>query len=91
MPRKLPEEFEGKDLVPLCIASNLNEAKRVEAVLDTDHIDYTFEITPITKQSIFSILFGGVKNGVMFLVQSHQSDFCRELLAKEGLEKNIVE
>jgi hypothetical protein len=32
-----------------------------------------------------------VKEGVMFKVLKGQYDFCRELLAKEGLEKNIVE
>jgi hypothetical protein len=34
MPRRLPEEFEGKELVPLCLASKLADAKEIESVLD---------------------------------------------------------
>ncbi|MCG2709158.1 MAG: hypothetical protein L6246_02400 [Thermodesulfovibrionales bacterium] len=90
MPRKLPEEFEGKELAPLCIASKLSEAKKIESVLDRKGIEYTFEIVEYSGRSVLSILFGGVKEGVMFKVLKEQYDFCRELLAKEGLEKNIV-
>ncbi len=91
MPRRLPEELVGKELLPLCVAANLYDAKRIEATLDRAGIDYTFEITSITGKSILGILFGSAKDGVMFLVPSEQLDFCRELLAGEGLEKNIVE
>jgi hypothetical protein len=91
VPRKLPEEFEGKELTPLCLASKLSEAKKIESVLDREGIEYTFEIVEYSGRSILSILFGGVKGRVMFKVLKEQCDFCRELLAKEGLEKNIVE
>lgn len=91
MPRKLPEELEGKDIEPLCIASRLNEAKKIESVLDKEGIEYTFEIVEYSGRSVLSILFGGVKEGVMFKVLKGQLDFCRELLIKEGLEKSIVE
>ncbi|MBI4684423.1 MAG: hypothetical protein HY755_04405 [Nitrospirae bacterium] len=91
MPRKLPEEFEGKNLIPLCIASNLSEAKRIESILDKKNIDYTFEITPITEQSVFSVLFGGIKDGVMFLVPSEQTSLCKDILAKEGFASLPIE
>ncbi len=91
MPRKLPEEFEGKELEQLCVASKLSEAKKIESVLDREAIEYTFEIIEYSGRSVLSILFGGVKKGVMFKVLKEQYDFCRELLTKEGLEKNIVE
>jgi hypothetical protein len=91
MPRRLPEELRGKDLESLCIASKLSEAKKIESVLDREGIEYTFEIVEYSGRSVLSILFGGMKEGVMFKVLKEQYDFCRELLAKEGLEKNIVE
>ncbi|MBI5189043.1 MAG: hypothetical protein HZA07_08305 [Nitrospirae bacterium] len=91
MSRRLPEEFEGKEIVPLCIAAKLNEAKKIEEILDGANIDYTFEITPFTKMSVFSILFGGIKEGILFLVLSGQHEFCRNLLKEAGLESLIVE
>ncbi|OGW41536.1 MAG: hypothetical protein A2Y97_04850 [Nitrospirae bacterium RBG_13_39_12] len=90
MPRRLPEELEGKDLVPICMASKLGDAKKVESVFDEANIDYTFEITPIIGKSIMSILFGGAKNGVMFLVSSEQYDFCRSLLENAGFPELII-
>lgn len=90
MPRKLPEELEGKELEQLCIASTLSEAKKIESALDKEGIDYTFEIVEYSGRSVLSILFGGVKEGVMFKVLKGQHDFCSELLAREGLEQNIV-
>lgn len=91
MPRKMPEEFEGREIYPLCVTTRLDDAKRIESSLDKAGIDYTFEITPVTGGSIMGILFGSNKDGVMFLVLSEQLDFCRELLIKEGLSENIIE
>ena len=91
MPRKLPEEFEEKELEQLCVALKLSEAKKIESVLDREGIEYTFEIVEYSGKSVLSILFGSVKEGIMFKVLKEQYDFCRELLTKEGLEKNIVE
>jgi len=91
MPRRSPEEFEGKELVPLCLASKLADAKEIESVLDKTGIDYTFEIAPISGKSILSILFGGIRKGVMFLVLSGQYEFCRSLLEKAGLSNLIIE
>ncbi len=90
MARKLPEELEGKELEPLCLASKLSEAKAIESALDRNGIDYTFEIVEYSGRSVLSILFGGVKKGVMFKVLKEQLDFCIELLTREGLEKTIV-
>ena len=91
MPRRSPEEFEGKELVPLCLASKLADAKELESVLDKAGINYTFEITPISGKSTLSILFGGIRKGVMFLVLSGQYEFCRSLLEKAGLSNLIIE
>jgi hypothetical protein len=89
--RRLPEELQGVELEPLCVATKFSEAGRVEAVLDTAGIDYTFEITPVQSRGVLSILFGAVKKGVMFLVPLGQRAYCVELLMKEGLSNLIVD
>lgn len=91
MPRKLPEEFEGKELAPLCLASSPDEAKKIESVLDGAGIDYTFEITPILNTSVFSILFSTTKEGVMFIVPSEQYELCLKLFEEAGLSSLIIE
>lgn len=80
MPRKLPEEFKGKEIAPLCIAAKLSEAHAVESILDKAQIDYTFEISPFLSH--FGI---GIREGVLFMVLSGQLIYCRNLLEKEGL------
>jgi hypothetical protein len=84
MSRRLPEELEGKKLVPLCLTDNSGDARKVELILDKNDIDYTFEITGVTG-GFFSIMFGGFRNGVMFLVQSDQYELCRSMLEKAKL------
>ncbi len=34
MSRRLPEEFQGKELAPLCLASSPQEAQEIETTLD---------------------------------------------------------
>lgn len=72
MSGRLPEEFEGKEPVPLCLATKLEETKEIEGILDRSGIDYTFEIAPITEQSIFSILFGADKKR-SFIPYTHRT------------------
>ena len=90
MPRQLPEYFKEKELAPLCLAVNRNEARRIESVLDGSAIDYTFEITSTAKRGLLSILFGSLKKGVMFLVPAEQCQFCKNLLEKAGLSYLVV-
>jgi hypothetical protein len=91
MSRRLPEDLKGKDLTPLCFALKRNEAKKIESVLDKSTIDYTFEIKPTIRKSVFSIIFGSVKNSVIFLVPSEQYEFCKILLEKAELSNLIIE
>lgn len=90
MSRRLPEDFEGKELVPLCLATKLEEAREIEEILDGAGIDYTFEISPVTEQSVFGILFGANKKGVLFLVLAEQLEYCADLLQKAGLQRLIT-
>lgn len=91
MVRRLPEELEGKKLVPLCLAAKLKDAKNIESALDKAGIEYTFEITPIHRKSILSILFGTIRKGVTFLVQSEYYEYSRSVLEKAGLYNLILE
>lgn len=91
MPKRLPEELEGVELFPLCVATRLSDAKSIEKAFEDIHVDYTFEITPLTGRSVFSILFGSVKKGVMFLVPSGQHEACAKSLEEAGLAHLIIE
>ncbi len=90
MPRKLPEEFEGQELAALCLASTPLEAEEIETALNGAGIDYTFDITPLPQESVLGILFGSVKEGVMFLVPVESRKTCIRLLDREGLSNLIV-
>ncbi len=90
MSRKLPEEFDGQELAALCFASTPREAEEIEKVLDVADIDYTFDIAPVPQESVLSILFGSVKEGVMFLVPVEERDTCVRLLDQEGLSNLVV-
>ncbi len=86
MARKLPEEFEEKEIGPLCVAGNLEEANKIERILDKENIDYTVDIVPLSRT------FGlTVAEGVMFLVHAGQLAYCRSLLEHAGLSNLIVE
>ena len=89
MAKKLPEEVEGAD-IPLCLASKLSDAKKIESVLDNAHIDYTFALTPITH-GITNIVVGSIPNNVMFCVRSEQHELCRSLLAEAGLLTLLID
>jgi len=91
MARKIPEEFEGRELAPLCLASTPNEAQEIERALDDAGMDYTFDITPLSQEGVFSILFGSPKEGVMFLVPTENFESCVKLLAGAGLSHLIIE
>jgi hypothetical protein len=89
--RRLPEEFEGKELAPVCLATKLHDAQAIEKSLDEAGIDYTFEITQISGQSLFSVLFGVHKKGILFLVPPEKYKDCLPLIQGTGLERLIVD
>lgn len=91
MPRKLPEEFQVKELAPLCLASTPQEAEEIETVLDGAGMDYTFDITPLSPEGVFSILFGSPKEGVLFLVPTENFEPCITLLNEAGLSNLVID
>ena len=91
MTKRLPEELDGMELFPLCLATRLSDAKRIEEAFDAIHVDYTFEIIQLTGRGIFTFLFGNVKKGVMFLVPPGQHEACTKSLEQAGLAHLIIE
>jgi hypothetical protein len=89
--RKLPEEFNGKELAPLCLASTPHEAQEIEKTLDDAGMDYTFDITPLSQEGVFDILFGSPKEGVIFLVPTENFESCIRLLKEAGLSHLVIE
>jgi hypothetical protein len=89
MPKRLPEELTGKDLLPLCLASKLSQAKHIEEVLDQANIDYTFELTYVTH-GVPNVMLGGMHQNVMFFVQAKEYEDCKKLLEKTGLSSALV-
>lgn len=86
MPRLHPEDMEGRDLSPLCLAANTKEADLIEAALDAGGVEYTFEITPF--QSGF---LGWTRDGILFFVDSAKRERCAGIIERAGLKKLIVE
>lgn len=91
MTLKLPEELAERDLVPLCLATKFKEAKGIEAVLDEASIDYTVETTPVAPQSVFSIIFGSSRKGVLFLVPREHIEACLDAIHDAGLSHLVIE
>jgi hypothetical protein len=90
MPKRLPEEMRETELLPLCLAAKLADAKKIESVLDGEDIEYTFELTPLTHGSQ-NLITGGIRYNVMFFVPARQHQFCCGLLSSAGLSSLVVE
>jgi len=80
MPRKLIEDFEGKEISTLCVAAKLSEASRIESALDNEQVDYAVDVAPIVGSMVV-----GEREGILFMVLSGQLHYCSNLLKKAGL------
>jgi hypothetical protein len=89
--RRLPADFEGKEMEALAVAARSDDAQKIEAALDAADIEYTFEITELVQQSVLGILFGAVKEGVMFLVPASHYEFSKTALRDAGLSRLLVD
>ena len=90
MPKKLPEEMDGEDLLPLCLAAKLADAQKIESVLDRADIEYTFELTPLTH-GCDNLLTGGIRPNVLLFVPAPRYAHCRTLLHNAKLSSLIVD
>jgi hypothetical protein len=91
MGRRLPEDFEGRALAGLAVAARTGDANKIEHVLNTEGIEYTFELTELVQPSVFGILFGAVKEGIIFLVPTENYDFCKTILTDAGLSHLLAD
>ena len=74
------------------IACNVGEARRAEAVLTENGVDYCLSFEPFVRSSILGLLTEASEHvGVGFSVLSGQAAFCRHLLSQNGLGVGIVD
>jgi len=79
MPCVEPDDLHEPEHV--CTASSIREARRIEALLTGRGVDYVVQVEEIGR----SILFGTPRHGAAFYVAATQADYCRSVLAEEGL------
>ncbi len=75
-----PQEFEDRELELVYIAAALEEAKRIEAILDELEIDYTVQV----EQYRAGIIFASVRAGAFFYVLPEMAGRSREALTARG-------
>jgi hypothetical protein len=82
------EDFRDKETVRVYMAGSQEEAKRVEAVLDNEAIDYAVALEPHT--TVTGLIKGkSEKYGVAFYVEAGQSEYCKKLFVTKGLGSGI--
>jgi len=82
------DEFEDGQSELVFIARRTREAKRVEALLTGEGIDYALAFEPFLHGGIFGVT---TLTGVGFYVLSRQAHYCRDLIARHGLAVGVVE
>jgi hypothetical protein len=81
-----PEEFKGKDTKRIYLASALEEAQKVEDVLDSNNIDYFVEMESFVTG--FGVL---VNEGAAFYVLAEKAPWAIESLNNGGLKRGVDE
>ena len=72
--------FDNHEPVLIYIARKLNEALRLEAVLDAAGVDYGVEADEYRG----GVIFRGVKVGAFFYVLPEHADMAREVLLRNA-------
>ena len=75
-----PTEYEGRDLELIYIAGRVDEAKRIEAILDEQGIDYTIQV----EQYRAGVIFASVRAGVFFYGLPELAGRSRQTLKQLG-------
>jgi hypothetical protein len=76
-----------REPVIIYMASSLGLARAVEALLNSQGIDYVVQVEDLGR----STLFGSRRHGAAFYVSSNQAAWCRDLLRQADLANGIVE
>jgi len=85
--RQAPEHFQDQDLDLVYVAKKLDEALKLEGVLDTAGLDYLVE--PDVYKG--GVLFPSQRIGAFFYVAPDDTDTARGVLTKAGYKPYDVE
>ena len=87
MARREMDEFAAKGAARVYLAGSLREARRVEALLDAEQVDYAQALEKFVWPGIFTNMD---LDGVAFYVSASAADSTRTKLHKAGLKKGVV-
>ena len=80
--RRDPQEYEESDVELIYIAAKVDEAERVEAILNEQGIDYTIEV----DQYRSGVIFASVRAGAFFYVPVESAVRSRQALVQNGFK-----
>jgi hypothetical protein len=90
MARITMDDFgEGREIVRVYLASALDEARRVEEVLERVGISFAVEVETFTRPSF--LVAGSARSGAGFWVDGSEADASIDALEKAGLLRGLVE
>jgi hypothetical protein len=78
--RRDPADYEGQEMELVYIASRLEEAQNIEALLDQAGFDYTIQVEHYRA----GIIFVGLRAGAFFYVLTENAGGCRQVLRECG-------
>ena len=78
--RRDPAEYEGRQMDLVYIAGALEEAQKLEALLDQAGFDYVIEV----EQYRSGVIFASVRAGAFFYVEPESATRCRQVLSQAG-------
>lgn len=84
MPRVDPDDFADIEVRQLYLASTLEEARRVESVLDQCGAQYVVRVEPYTRVSLL-FFWPQEFQGAAFYVSADSADAVGEALRRAGL------
>jgi hypothetical protein len=80
---------EGREIVRVYLAAALDEARRVEEVLDRSAVAYAVEVETFTRPSF--LLAGSARSGAGFWVDQSEAEASIDALEAAGLLRGLVE
>lgn len=69
------------------VAGSLGEARKVEAVLTNQGVNYVTQVEVLGRSG----LFGSLRHGAGFYVTAGQAEHCRGALAQAGYSRGLVQ
>ena len=75
-----PDDFDGRELELIYIARAVDEAQKIEAILDERQVDYAIRV----EQFRTGVIFASVRAGAFFYVLPELAPSCRAALTQLG-------